>query len=177
MLEVSVRTMEFCRQLGIVDKVRGWGFPRDWPLDSVFVTDMQGYELGRVRIPSLKDLLHLPVSPERGMPCPQTWFDPILQGHARSFPHVTIRHRVQLTDFVQDSDGVTATLLDRQTGRSETVRSRYLVGCDGFDSTVRKLLGIEIRGEPHIDWSMTVYLRIPDFHAHHDKGKARLWQA
>ena len=27
MLEVSVRTMEFCRQLGIVDKVRNWGFP------------------------------------------------------------------------------------------------------------------------------------------------------
>ena len=25
MLEVSVRTMEFCRQLGIVDQVRGWG--------------------------------------------------------------------------------------------------------------------------------------------------------
>jgi 2-polyprenyl-6-methoxyphenol hydroxylase-like FAD-dependent oxidoreductase len=172
MLEVSVRTMEFCRQLGIVDKVRGWGFPRDWPLDSVFVTDMQGYELGRVRIPALNDLEHLPVSPERGMPCPQTWFDPILQDHARSFLHVTLRHRVQLTDFVQDSDAVTATLLDRSTGRSETVRAGYLVGCDGFASTVRKLLGIEIRGEPHIDWSMTVYLRIPDFHAHHDKGKA-----
>src|SRR5262245_52141087 len=172
MLEVSVRTMEFCRQLGIVDKVRNWGFPRDWPLDSVFVTDMQGYELGRVRIPALLDLAHLPVSPERGMPCPQTWFDPILQNHARSFPCVTIRHRVQLTDFVQDGDGVTATLLDRETGGSETVRARYLVGCDGFDSTVRRLLGIEIRGEPHIDWSMTVYLRIPGFHAHHNKGKA-----
>jgi 2-polyprenyl-6-methoxyphenol hydroxylase-like FAD-dependent oxidoreductase len=172
MLEVSVRTMEFCRQLGIVDQVRGWGFPRDWPLDSVFVTDMQGYELGRVSIPALKDLAHLPVSPERGMPCPQTWFDPILRKHARSFPHVTIRHRVQLTSFTQDTSGVTTTLLDRQSGRAETVRARYLVGCDGFASTVRKLLGIEIRGEPHIDWSMTIYLRIPDFHAQHDKGKA-----
>jgi len=172
MLEVSVRTMEFCRQLGIVDKVRGWGFPSDWPLDSVFVTDMQGYELGRVRIPALKDFAHLPVSPERGMPCPQTWFDPILQDHARSFSSVTIRHRVRLADFVQDSDGVTATILERQSGRTETVRAQYLVGCDGFASTVRELLGIEIRGEPHIDWSMTVYLRIPNFHAQHNKGKA-----
>ena len=42
MLEVSVRTMEFCRQLGIVDKVRNWGFPADWSLDSVFVTDHAG---------------------------------------------------------------------------------------------------------------------------------------
>ena len=172
MLEVSVRTMEFCRQLGIVDKVRTWGFPPDWPLDSVFVTDMQGYELGRVRMPALGAQAHLPVSPERGMPCPQTWFDPILQDCARSFPHVMLRHCVKLESFVQDAGGVTATLHDRQQNRTETVRAKYLVGCDGFASTVRELLGIEIRGEPHIDWSMTIYLRIPDLSAQHDKGKA-----
>src|SRR5215475_12200957 len=62
MLEVSVRTMEFCRQLGIVEQVRGWGFPRDWPLDSVFVIDMQGYELGRVRIP-----VTCPISSDHGL--------------------------------------------------------------------------------------------------------------
>src|SRR5262245_43196812 len=49
MLEVSVRTMEFCRGLGIAARVRNWGFPPNLPLDSVFVTDLQGYELGRVR--------------------------------------------------------------------------------------------------------------------------------
>ena len=123
-------------------------------------------------MPALGEQAHLPVSPERGMPCPQTWFDPILQEHARSFPHVTLRHRTKLESFVQDSDGVTATLRDEQSGRLETVRARYLVGCDGFASTVRELLGIEIRGEPHIDWSMTIYLRIPDLQAQHDKGKA-----
>src|SRR3954469_9497922 len=130
MLEVSVRTMEFCRQLGIVEKVRNWGFPADWSLDSVFVTDRQGYELGRVRTPHLGEQAHLPVSPERGMPCPQTWFDPILQEHARSFPHVTLRHRVKLESFVQDASGVTAMLRDQQTGGAETVRAKYLVGCD-----------------------------------------------
>ena len=46
MLEVSVRTMEFCRQLGIAGEVRNWGFPLDHRLDSAFVTDMQGYEIG-----------------------------------------------------------------------------------------------------------------------------------
>jgi 2-polyprenyl-6-methoxyphenol hydroxylase-like FAD-dependent oxidoreductase len=172
MLEVSVRTMEFCRQLGVIDKVRNWGFPRDWPLDSVFVTDLQGYELGRVRMPALQDQAYLPVSPERGMPCPQTWFDPILQDYARTFSHVTLRHRVKLESFVQDSGGVTATLRDLQKEQDETVRAQYLVGCDGFASTVRELLGIEIRGEPHIDWSMTIYLRIPNLSSQHDKGKA-----
>lgn len=172
MLEVSVRTMEFCRQLGVVDKVRNWGFPLDRPLDSVFVTSMTGYELGRVRTPPLSSQNLSTVSPERGMPCPQTWFDPILQAHARSYPHVTLRHQVRLESFLQDLNGVTATIRDLQTGRAEDVQAKYLVGCDGFASTVRDLLGIAVRGEPHIDWSMTIYLRIPDLDAQHDKGRA-----
>jgi 2-polyprenyl-6-methoxyphenol hydroxylase-like FAD-dependent oxidoreductase len=172
MLEVSVRTLDFCRQLGIAEKVRNWGFPSDWPLDSVFVTDMVGYELGRVRTPSLGAMSHSEFSPERGRPCPQTWFDPILRDRARSFPQVTLRHRVRLESFVQDENGVTATLHDRVRGGTETVRASYLVGCDGFASTVRERLGIQIRGEPHIDWSMTIYLRIADLASYHDKGNA-----
>ena len=172
MLEVSVRTMEFCRQLGIADKVRNWGFPLDWPLDSAFVTDLAGYEIGRVRTPTLGAAADSPFSPERGRPCPQTWFDPILQDCACSYPQITLRHQVALESFVQDHAGVTAMLRDRRTGRIETVRAGYLVGCDGFASTVRELLGIAIRGEPHLDWSMTVYLRIPDLFAACNKEKA-----
>jgi 2-polyprenyl-6-methoxyphenol hydroxylase-like FAD-dependent oxidoreductase len=172
MLEVSVRTMEFCRQLGIADKVRNWGFPLDWPLDSAFVTDLMGYELGRVRTPSLGVEPHSEFSPERGRPCPQTWFDPILQDCARSFAQISLRHEVRLEGFAQDADGVTATLRDQRSGRIETVRASYLVGCDGFASTVREQLGIALHGEPHIDWSMTIYLRIPDLGAYHDKQPA-----
>ncbi len=172
MLEVSVRTMEFCRMLGVVDKVRNWGFPFDYPYDNAFVTDMQGYEIGRLSAPSLGERRDSEFSPERGMMCPQTWFDPILQRCAQSSPHVTIRHRVKLESFEQDEDGVTATLRDQSTASAEQVRAQFLVGCDGFVSTVRELLGIEVRGERHIDWSMNVYLRIPNFFSYHDKKPA-----
>jgi 2-polyprenyl-6-methoxyphenol hydroxylase-like FAD-dependent oxidoreductase len=172
MLEVSVRTMEFCRQLGIVDQVRHWGFPMDYPLDNAFVTDMRGYEIGRLRAPTLAEERASAFSPERGMMCPQTWFDPILQKLARSHPQVTIRHQVALESFEQDAAGVTAVVRDQRSGQVEIIRTQYLVGCDGFASAVRELLGIEIRGERHIDWAMNVYLRIPDFFAHHSKEKA-----
>jgi len=172
MLEVSVRTMEFCRQLGISGKVRNWGFPLDHPLDNAFVTDMQGYEIGRIRAPSLSERADSAFSPERGLMCPQTWFDPILQECARSFPHITIRHQVRLESFEQDPAGVTARLRDERNGKVEMMRADYLIGCDGFASTVREALGIEIRGERHIDWSMNVYLRIPNFSTQHNKDKA-----
>jgi 2-polyprenyl-6-methoxyphenol hydroxylase-like FAD-dependent oxidoreductase len=172
MLEVSVRTMELCRQLGIAHKVRNWGFPLDYPLDNAFVTGMRGYEIGRIRVPSLSERTDSAFSPERGLMCPQTWFDPILQHCARAFPHITIRHQVKLESFEQNPAGVTAILRDQRSGQAEVVRADYLVGCDGFASTVRDLLGIEIRGERHIDWSMNVYLRIPDFSAQHDKEPA-----
>lgn len=172
MLEVSIRTMEFCRQLGIADQVRNWGFPLDHPLDSIFVTSLQGHEIGRVVTPSLGEVSGSKYSPERTRPCPQTWFDPIVQKSARAWPHISLRYGIELKEFVQDSDGVTATAFNRRTGQNEIFRARYLVGCDGFQSTVRDLLGIEVRGDRHIDWSLTIYLRAPDFHARHDKGRA-----
>src|SRR4051794_36052085 len=79
MIQVGVRTGEFCRQLGLADKLENWGFPLARPLDSVFVTDLHGHELARVATPSLADQPPNPHSPERDRPCPQTWFDPILQ--------------------------------------------------------------------------------------------------
>jgi 2-polyprenyl-6-methoxyphenol hydroxylase-like FAD-dependent oxidoreductase len=172
MLEVSMRTMEFCRQLGIRDTVRNWGYPLDQPLDSAFLTSLRGYEIGRVVTPSLQAVPDSAVSPERTLPCPQTWFDPILQRHARSFPGIALRYCTKLESFVQGADGVEATLRDMRSGTTETARAQYLVGADGFDSTVRDMLGIEVRGERHIDWSMTVYLRMPGLAAHHDKAPA-----
>ena len=172
MIVVSVRTMEFCRQLGIAPHVRDWGFPLDYALDSVFVTNLQGFELGRVRTPALSVDADTPFSPERERPCPQTWFDPILQRHARSFGNVELRYHTALEGFTQDEHGVTVDLANGNTGERETVRADYVVGCDGYTSTVRTLLGIELRGERHLDLSMSVYVRIKNLPAHHSMGDA-----
>jgi 2-polyprenyl-6-methoxyphenol hydroxylase-like FAD-dependent oxidoreductase len=170
MIEVSVRTMEFCRQLGISEAVRHWGFPDDHRLDSVFVTDMQGYEIGRIHTPSLGEQQDSEFSPERNRPCPQTWFDPILQKCARSFPSVELRYRTRLDRFEQNTDGVSAWVTT-PTGEQQKIRADYLVGCDGYTSTVRQALGIEMRGDPHLDLSMSVYIRIKNFESFHDKAQ------
>jgi len=172
MLEVGVRTMEFCRQLGIAEDVRNWGWPPDHSLDSVFVTNLNGYELGRIRAPTLASTRTSLESPERAVPCPQTWFDPILLRSAKSFPNVKLRHQTELVDFTQDCDGVTAMVKQAGSDSYETLRANYLVGCDGAESFVRHQLGIQIRGRPHIDWSLNIYLRIPDFLSFHGTPQA-----
>jgi rifampicin monooxygenase len=54
-----------------------------------------------------------------------------------------VRRGCAVTGFEQDDEGVTVELAD-----GEQLRSRYLVGCDGARSTVRKLLGVGFPGEP-----------------------------
>jgi 2-polyprenyl-6-methoxyphenol hydroxylase-like FAD-dependent oxidoreductase len=56
---------------------------------------------------------------------------------------VEIRRGCELVGFSQDDQGVIIELAD-----GTRLRSRYLVGCDGGRSTVRKLLGIGFPGEP-----------------------------
>ncbi|KJE21124.1 2-polyprenyl-6-methoxyphenol hydroxylase-like oxidoreductase [Frankia torreyi] len=54
-----------------------------------------------------------------------------------------IRRGTALVGLSQDEHEVTAALAD-----GTRLRSRYLVGCDGGRSTVRKLLGVGFPGEP-----------------------------
>ena len=66
----------------------------------------------------------------------------LLEDHASALG-ARLRHGAAVTALDQDDDGVTVTLTDGQR-----LRSRYLVGCDGARSTVRKLLGVGFPGEP-----------------------------
>src|SRR2546423_7755709 len=43
---VGVRTMEFCRRWGILDWVRDAPYPLDYPQDYIYLTALNGYELG-----------------------------------------------------------------------------------------------------------------------------------
>jgi 2-polyprenyl-6-methoxyphenol hydroxylase-like FAD-dependent oxidoreductase len=66
----------------------------------------------------------------------------LLEEHATALG-AQVRRGCAVTGLHQDDDGVTVGLAD-----GERLRSRYLVGCDGARSTVRKLLGVGFPGEP-----------------------------
>jgi len=73
---------------------------------------------------------------------PQTTTDRLLTEHATELG-VEIRRGCELVGLSQDGHRVTAELAD-----GTQLRSRYLVGCDGGRSTVRRLLGVGFPGDP-----------------------------
>ncbi|MEV4089224.1 FAD-dependent monooxygenase, partial [Nonomuraea fuscirosea] len=73
---------------------------------------------------------------------PQPVIERLLEEHAAGLG-ARIRRGHAVTGFEQDGEGVTVHLAG-----GERLRARYLVGCDGGRSTVRKLLGVGFPGEP-----------------------------
>ncbi|MCU1643810.1 MAG: putative aromatic compound monooxygenase yhjG, partial [Nocardia sp.] len=73
--------------------------------------------------------------------------DRLLAEHAIELG-VDIRRGCELVGLSRNEDGVTVELAD-----GTQLHSRYLVGCDGGRSTVRKLLGVEFPGESSkVEW-------------------------
>jgi 2-polyprenyl-6-methoxyphenol hydroxylase-like FAD-dependent oxidoreductase len=169
---VGPRTMEFCRRWGIADWVRDAPYPGDYPQDCVYVTSLDGYELGREHFPGRAQEQCPPQSPQKRERVPQDMFDPILQRFVRSFPHVRLAYRTELVGFVETANGVTALVLDTATGATREISADYLVGTDGGASLVRERAGITMSGNPALTYTTNVLLRCADFPALHDKGKA-----
>ena len=67
-----------------------------------------------------------------------------LREHLEAFG-VQVELNCQLVDFSQNEAGVIASVL--RSGNREEIQTRYLVGCDGGHSTVRKCAGIAFVGK------------------------------
>jgi 2-polyprenyl-6-methoxyphenol hydroxylase-like FAD-dependent oxidoreductase len=167
---VGIRTMEFCRRWGIADDVAAAPYPRDYPQDNAYVTGLNGWELGRFPQVSMRDQRPPPQSPQMRERCPQNMFDPILKKFASSFDRVALRYRTRFVGFEQDDDGVDVEIEDIADGRRSRVRAQYLVGCDGANSAVRKIAGIDMLGNPALTYTTNVIFRCDGFEALHDKA-------
>ncbi|RYF40399.1 MAG: monooxygenase, partial [Comamonadaceae bacterium] len=163
---------EVFRRLGVARKVRDAGLPPDHPNDVVFRTSVCGQDLTRIPIPCRNERYTETEGPDAWWPTPepphrinQIYLEPILLEHAAAQPGVTLLNRTQLTAFTQSADGVTATLLDLDSGAERTVRARYMVGCDGGSSFVRKQIGAKLEGTAVIQQVQSTHIRAPQLMA------------
>jgi 2-polyprenyl-6-methoxyphenol hydroxylase-like FAD-dependent oxidoreductase len=151
----NARTMEIYRRLGIAQRIRAAGLGAAVPMDVFIVLSLTEPPLVAHHYPSVNEAGEeikatndgtQPLEPYQLIS--QYTLEPLLKQVAEEIPDVAVRFGCELVEFRQDADGVTATV--RATGKTETIRADYLVGCDGGASTVRKQLGIKLKGEANL---------------------------
>ncbi|MEU1553694.1 FAD-dependent monooxygenase [Streptomyces scabiei] len=125
---LHMRSLELLAMRGLLDRVRAHG--RQRPAGGLFAG---------IATPAPRNL-------DSAHACllgiPQPVVVRLLEEHATALG-ARVRHGCAVTGLQQDDDGVTVELAD-----GERLRTRYLVGCDGARSTVRKQLGVGFPGEP-----------------------------
>lgn len=148
---VQPRTLEIWDRMGLVHAALECAVPMRGQL--IFVN---GAEQARI------DLRLPPEVPYGFAALPQYETERIIEEHLARFGTV-IERGTELLSFTQDDEGV-VSLIRTSSGEEQEVRSRYLIGCDGAHSTVRKALGLGFEGgafsdeymlaDVEVDWSL-----------------------
>jgi 2-polyprenyl-6-methoxyphenol hydroxylase-like FAD-dependent oxidoreductase len=127
-LGLHVRSIEIMDQRGLLDRflAHGQRYTRGWYFAGIDQPWPSGLDTAHAYILAI----------------PQPITDRLLAERAAELG-ADIRRGCELVGLDQDEHGVTAELAD-----GTRLRARYLVGCDGGRSTVRKLLGVGFPGEP-----------------------------
>jgi 2-polyprenyl-6-methoxyphenol hydroxylase-like FAD-dependent oxidoreductase len=118
------RTIEILDQRGIADRFLSEGQ----------VAQVAGFAFNRL------DISDFPTRHNYGLGLWQNHIERILADWVAELP-VTFHRGREVTGFAQDDTGV-----DIELAEGESLRTKYLVGCDGGRSVIRKAAGIEFPG-------------------------------
>ncbi|MEP7286055.1 MAG: FAD-dependent monooxygenase [Chloroflexota bacterium] len=135
---IHARTLELMTQLGLHDKFRAHGLP---------TYAMTYHFMGKEETPAV-DFTELDSPYPFCLNINQNETEAILRDYFASVGG-TIEWNYQLQSLEQTDDGVTCTLVNRATNAAETVEADWVLGCDGFYSTVRRFMDIPFDGEEY----------------------------
>lgn len=152
----SARTMEHYRRRGFADQVRAVGLEASHPQDVMYCTRLAGLELARFQIPTRDQLASRSAfgdyteaawpTPELPHRAQQIFIEPILRRQAARYPQVDRRFGWAV-DHVEDLGAhALVRASEATTGAQIEVRARYVVGCDGSRSAVRRTMGVQYEG-------------------------------
>jgi 2-polyprenyl-6-methoxyphenol hydroxylase-like FAD-dependent oxidoreductase len=166
--QVSARSMEIFRRLGLAEKIRGAGLPAEYRNDVSCCVTATGRELSRIKLPSRAGRTRGEQGDDSWWPTPepphrinQLFLEPILFAHAAAQSHIRILNRTRFEELSQNREEVTAVAHNLDTGERDSIRCRYLVGCDGGRSTVRHTVGAELTGIAEYQRVQSTFFRAP----------------
>ena len=153
-LGVQARTLEIYDQLGLADRAIERG------TIARKVRLVEGGEVrGEMHLENFgKDLSEYPFMLMLEQSKNEELLYEYLQSHGRD-----VRWNTELESFTQDTTGVTARV-KADSGEIQTIRGKYLAGCDGAGSPVRHGLGLTFAGstferlfyvaDARVDWAL-----------------------
>ncbi len=150
---LNQRTMEILSDVGIAEAIyakstpaenmatMGWyaGFAGPDPDYGRLIGKLETWGCGYT------NLNWVQASPCRSANLPQIRLEPIMRARAEALNPGRICFHQELIHLEQDDEGVNARIRNHDSGTEYTVRSRYVLGCDG-GRTIARLLGISYEG-------------------------------
>lgn len=184
----QARTMEHYRRLGFADEFRSLGLPADHPGDIAYYTRYSACQLTRISGPSPAEARRVARSltgswstPELPHRCSSIFFEPLLQAIARKHASVDLYYGWRAVSFTEGPSDILVDAERTDGSARMRVRAKYLVGCDGTRSMVRRALGIGMKGDSRAERDFmggkvhATYFRAPSLYSIIPGGRACMY--
>jgi 2-polyprenyl-6-methoxyphenol hydroxylase-like FAD-dependent oxidoreductase len=149
----NARSMEHFRRLGIAQQIRFGGLRADYPSDIVYFTRLGRTEVARIRFPSPQEAISSRAAPDSRWPTPepphrisQIYLERVLHRAADECDSATVLQGHRFERYTEYDDGVLVDVVEVETGRLKQYGAKWLVGCDGGRSAVRRCTGLQLLG-------------------------------
>ena len=140
---LSPRTMEMFRSVGVEKEIRKVESPFPEESNVLLMESLTGQVFDNLQ--NEADLGDLFIGPVPGSAIAQDVLEPVLRARAEQIGG-DLRFGTELISFEQDEEGITATIRERESGNTRTIRAQFLVAADGSHSAIREQIGIGTHG-------------------------------
>ena len=171
--------MEQYHRLGLQAHVEEVSYPRDQKVSFTIATSAVGPMMSKETLSSWGELadevpgakfMAYQAGASTSVPilCPQSIIEPILKSHLDTCSNTKMFWGWEVLSMTQDENGVIVKAIHTLTSgepQEKIFRAKYLVGCDGGSSWVRKQLGIHTFGKFVITRAISITFRSPELYA------------
>jgi 2-polyprenyl-6-methoxyphenol hydroxylase-like FAD-dependent oxidoreductase len=160
----NARSMEIYRRLGLHEEIRRQGQLESGSMSVAVVTRLSDPPLAWLEYPTVTAMRErITITNDGSLPCEpyqlisQYTLEPLLRQAVERCSEVTTFFGCEFEGFSEQNDHVSVRC--RGAGDAMEINARYLVGCDGATSPIRKQLGIALQGRGGIGRMHQVFFR------------------